>query len=384
VGRADGSCKIKFQVTNRQRGAWVVLSHCWGTSAEYTTTTANLGDHRKAISFEGLPRKVQDAITVTRKLGYEFLWIDLLCIIQDDHADWVAESAPMHQYYKNAVVTIAADVARGDYEGFLASERETGSFDPDLDHPQENLDHLHIRPMTFCPDFKADTLLSKRAWTLQEYILSSRTLHYTKEQLVWECQACKYTEGNISEREVLDGYDNAARKRFFFVPRHGEDSQRALYAFDPFGVMHRWYSLVESFMRREITFENDALPAISAIAREIRKLSGHTYVAGIWIEDLRGLLWTISGYSIATKEYRAPSWSWASSKISPYGELKYKAKVIKDQEYQANILDYHIETTDEDPFGRLKSGYLRIQGRALSASRWKGMPYFKTRKSLAY
>jgi hypothetical protein len=371
VGRADGSCEIKLQVTNRQRGAWVALSHCWGISAQYTTTTANLGDHRKAIRFEGLPRTFQDAITVTRKLGYEFLWIDSLC---------------MHQYYKNAVLTIAADVARGDHEGFLASEREPSSFDPDLNHPQENLDHLHIRPITFCPDFSDDTPLSKRAWTLQEDILSSRTLHYTKEQLVWECQACKYTEGDISERGIRGNYDNAAMKRFFFTPGRGEDPHRALCAFDPFDVMHRWYSLVESFMRREITFGNDALPAISAIAREIRKLSGHTYVAGIWIEDLRGLLWSTSGCSIATEQYRAPSWSWASSNIvSLLGGLKYKSKVVKDLECHANILDYHIETADEDPFGRLKSGYLLIQGRALGASRWKGMPfYFNIPKASEY
>jgi hypothetical protein len=129
-------------------------------------------------------------------------------------------------------------------------------------------------------------------------------------------------------------------------------------------------------MRRKITFENDALPAISAIAREIQKLSGHTYVGGIWIEDLRGLLWATSGYSIAKKEYRAPSWSWASSNVvSPHGGLLYKAKVIKDVECQANILDYRIETADEDTFGSLKSGYLRIQERAVDASRWKGMPF---------
>lgn len=210
----------------------------------------------------------------------------------------------MHKYYKNAVLTIAADVARGDYEGFLASERRLSTVNPDLDHPQENQDHLHIRRIPFYPDFSLDTPLSKRAWTLQEDILSSRTLHfYAKDQLVWECQACKYTEGDVSKRGILGNHSTAAMKRFFFAPGLGEDTQKPLWwvdLFDPFDVMNRWYSLVESFMRRTITFENDALPAISALAREIQKLSGHTYEAGIWIEDLRGLLST-SGYSIAAK-----------------------------------------------------------------------------------
>jgi hypothetical protein len=385
VGIGDDSCEIKLKVTNQQRGAWVALSHCWGTAEQYTTTTVNLDDHRKAIRFEGLPRTFQDAITVTRKLGYQFLWIDSLCILQDNHSDWVAESALMTQYYKNAVLTIAADVAGGDREGFLTSERRLSTFDPDLNHPQENQDHLYIRPVAFCPDFSLDTPLSKRAWTLQEDILSLRTLHYTEEQLVWECQACKYTEGDTSERGILGNYGIFTLKRFFFTPGHEvEDAQRKLCTFDPFDVTSRWYRLVESFMWRKMTFENDALPAISAIAREIQKLSGHTYVAGIWIEDLRGLLWSTSGYSIATKEYRAPSWSLASSDvISPDGGLIYKTKPIKNVECHANILDYHIATVDDDPFGRLKSGHLRIQGRALDASQWKGMPFhFSNPKTL--
>jgi hypothetical protein len=215
------------------------------------------------------------------------VWIDSLCILQDDHADWVAESALMNQYYKNAVLTIAADVAGGDHEGFLASERRLSTFDPDLDHSQENQDHLHIRPITSCPDFSLDTPLSKRAWTLQEDILSSRTLHYTEEQLVWECQACKYTEGDVSEQGIWGNSGITAMKKFFFAAGPGSDAQRALCTFDPFDVTNRWYSLVESFMRRKINFEHDALPAISAIAREIQKLSAYTYVAGIWIEDQR-------------------------------------------------------------------------------------------------
>jgi hypothetical protein len=178
VGIADGSCGIKLQVNNQQRWAWVALSHCWGSAEQYSTTTANLDDHRKAIRFEG----------------------------------------------------------------FLTSERQLGTFDPDLNYPQDNLDHINIRPITFCPDFSLDTPLSERAWTLQEDILSSRTLHYTKEQLLWECQACKYAEGDISDREIRGNNGIAAMKRFFYGPEHGDlqDSQRALCTFDPFDVMHRW------------------------------------------------------------------------------------------------------------------------------------------------
>ncbi|KIN03421.1 hypothetical protein OIDMADRAFT_90795, partial [Oidiodendron maius Zn] len=56
-------------------------------------------------------RTFQDTITVIRRLGYRYLWINSLCILQDNHVDWVTESAQMQDYYKNTISTIAADAA---------------------------------------------------------------------------------------------------------------------------------------------------------------------------------------------------------------------------------------------------------------------------------
>lgn len=52
-------------------------------------------DFRRGISLSGLPRTFQDAISVTRKLGVRFLWIDSLCVIQNSSADWEEESEKM-------------------------------------------------------------------------------------------------------------------------------------------------------------------------------------------------------------------------------------------------------------------------------------------------
>ena len=87
---------------------YLCLSHCWGGVTQFTTTLATVQDHKSEILWIDLPPLFQDAVTIVRKLGYRYLWIDSLCIIQDDLADWDCESARMWSIYQGAELTIAA------------------------------------------------------------------------------------------------------------------------------------------------------------------------------------------------------------------------------------------------------------------------------------
>lgn len=104
-------------------GVWVSLSHCWGRTARFVTESSNLTERQQGIDLTELPPTFRDAVVITRKLGYRYLWIDSLCIIQDSHQDWVHESGRMQDYYSLAVLTIASDVASGDRESFLDNTR---------------------------------------------------------------------------------------------------------------------------------------------------------------------------------------------------------------------------------------------------------------------
>jgi hypothetical protein len=73
----------------------------------------------KCINVDRLPKTVSDAITVTKGLGYQYLWVDSLCIIQNSKADWEAESVKMGQIYRNSVCTICASSADTADVGFL-------------------------------------------------------------------------------------------------------------------------------------------------------------------------------------------------------------------------------------------------------------------------
>ena len=98
---------------------YVALSYCWGKSGNLTTTMANIAGRKCGISWDLLPNSFRDAVTITRGLGMRYLWIDGLCIIQDDKPDWEREAAKIGQVYENAFLTIATDGAEDPTRGIL-------------------------------------------------------------------------------------------------------------------------------------------------------------------------------------------------------------------------------------------------------------------------
>lgn len=90
---------------------YCALSHCWGPVPIIKTEKANYDEHCKAIPWELLSKTFREAILTTRQLGFRYIWIDSLCIKQDDGADWAAEAATMCDVYQNAILTIAATQA---------------------------------------------------------------------------------------------------------------------------------------------------------------------------------------------------------------------------------------------------------------------------------
>jgi len=98
---------------------YVTLSHCWGTENPFVATKATEATLRSHIRWKDLPLSFQDAIRVTRWLGQRYIWIDSICIVQDDDKDWDEESAKMADIYSGCELTIAASRAAGCREGSL-------------------------------------------------------------------------------------------------------------------------------------------------------------------------------------------------------------------------------------------------------------------------
>jgi hypothetical protein len=350
---------------------------------------------------------------LTRELGFRYLWIDSLCIIQDSEDDWLYESKLMHEYYGNAVLTIAVDMASADTEGFLEFHRQI-SHQIQATFNSSKAEQKH--PIWYAPFLDQSTFwdeplgqfrtglserspLCKRGWTLQEQLLSPRLLQYTATQIVWECKSCEVSESNKSILEPR----NPITKRIHHLPLPEESDDDAEVDNEALNLaLEGWDYLVQEYQHRALTQAMDIFPALSGIARQFHERSGFNYRAGLWLEDLHwGLLWSTEGYGRKAVTYRAPSWSWASYEISnpttPHnGKLRRWADANQgkrtvllyssvDERYcKCKILDCQITLKENDPYGRLTGGYLIIRARWLLLSEWRGQqPSYYYRKDVS-
>jgi hypothetical protein len=144
-----------------------------------------------------------------------------------------------------------------------------------------------------------------------------------------------------------------------------------------------WSKVVETYSKAHLTFRKDKLIALSGIAREVGHLLKSTYAAGLWRCHLPySLLWTTESGGYRSTDYLAPSWSWVSVEgpISFPDGMREVFKVLNLRGECATLLDLGIDLmTPTDPFGQVKSGWIRIRGMVGVASwKWTGSEYNST------
>ncbi|KAE9378181.1 HET-domain-containing protein, partial [Stipitochalara longipes BDJ] len=304
---------------------YAALSYCWGDSmpASGRTTRSTLAAHLQQIDVEQLPKTLREAIEVTRSLSIKYLWIDALCIIQDDEADREHEIESMAEVYSCATVTIAAGVSIHCNGGFLVANR------PRLRFPKSPITYRpEIVSAVTCPwiDTFFSNPLFQRGWTLQERELSPRVLHFTSTDVVFECrQGIRRYELATTEpdsKPVEQSY------LFFAEPggwRHRildlQDSRKkflrtdALTKIDSLDWHVVWWRTVEEYSKRRFTDPSDRLRAIAGLADTLQKKFKWNYATGLWTGNMvLDLLWRAK-YIIdpaLAESYLAPSWSWAS------------------------------------------------------------------------
>lgn len=86
---------------------YAALSYAWGTDRHPNmTTSTNKEAYYQQINLSNLPKTLQDAVVTTKKLGIKYLWVDSMCIVQDDEEDKMDEIRKMRHIFKNAYCTI--------------------------------------------------------------------------------------------------------------------------------------------------------------------------------------------------------------------------------------------------------------------------------------
>jgi hypothetical protein len=373
VGSIGTAIQPYLMVTEGRLGKWVALSHCWGTGTPFTTTTTNLSERQRGIAFGDFPVTFQDAISICRRLGFEHLWIDSLCILQDSVSDWRTESAQMSHVYSNASVTLIAEASPNSHGGIFASAN-TGRLTTEslLSVPCYDSNGAYcgtIYPQKFNTGVGVagsyeEGPLSSRAWALQEDVLSQRILRYSRDQLFWACRTSFHSESNPT---YFEDYQMIYDPRNFRRQDMSKDQriyQRHLLTF--------WYDILRRYHTQSLTFENDRFPAISGMAREIGVRGNYTYKAGIWQEDVhRGLLWSTTSAAKRTSQYIAPSWSWASL-IDQTRDLYEKAYRVTEN--IAKIVYIDVTNIGDDVYGQVSSASLNIQSQWRRINPWDHKP----------
>jgi len=352
-------------------GTYVTLSHCWGNSQPFTTTHATLFDRMSSIDINGLPKSFRDAITITRKIGIAYLWIDSLCIIQNDTRDWERESAKMAEVYGNSYVTLAATASPDGSKGMLfARDTKTKAV---LQYPATNSsgsasDSSDLASIIIMPAVMSliDPLrrspLNSRGWVVQERILSKRIIHFNSDQIFWDCQQKFLSEDGRYNETISSGRYSRRNLNPKLLTSHGPDSKptQQTHKSDD-SIIAYWLAIVTEFSQKQLTVHADVFPALAGIASLVQKRLGDEYIAGMWRSDLHfELLWTASEAPMRqAKEWRAPSWSWAAN----IGGISYEySHSLNEYTNSMTIVSVHTEWSARPMSSTLRHGYLVVEG----------------------
>ncbi|KIN05444.1 hypothetical protein OIDMADRAFT_67647, partial [Oidiodendron maius Zn] len=305
--------KPKIIHTRGRQEQYVALSYCWGLTQHFCTTNENFSEMQKSIPIEILPQTIRDAFLVAQKLDIRYIWIDALCIIQDNEDDWHSEARRMGAIYANSYFTIAATAAKDSGEGFLwprALNRVSMPFRRYATSESEGTVCFRQRS-DFLRDHQEYVLnspLQKRAWVLQETLLSRRTVHFSSKQIYWECRSTFGVEDNMTNdvdcREHAHEFLN-----MLSALQGGICSENHAMIF-----FRIWAKILSRYSTLSISRPSDKLPALSGLALLVERIIGCRYLYCIWNFNLPyNLFWQPVNRPIPrVNEWRAPSWSWAA------------------------------------------------------------------------
>lgn len=343
---------------------YIALSYVWGAShaeslsSDRDITTPVFSTPMKLP--ETLPRTIKDAIHLVKQLGKSFLWVDMYCIDQSSPTDKGSQVEFMDQIYGNAFATIVA--AYGDSADAGLPGVQLDSRHPERQHWE---DVNGTRVFVSLPSLRTELFgnpWKNRGWTYQEGLLSRRCLIFTESQVYWKCSAELLAESIAEPEDSQRIWLKAALWHNTFsdplllhsitgdkdVPSKTSVTKHAV----PF---LNYVPLVEQYTSRDLTFQSDALPAISGILNALSRNFGSKTVWALpdSIFDL-ALLWKAETRLRDSNGRRpnVPSWSWVS----------WSGKVTYDREIQAGYvsLGTHALPVNEYWYQSLDSQKLKI------------------------
>lgn len=343
---------------------YACLSHCWGKAQSVVKTTrATLEVYcTSGVSLADLPKTFRDAVRICCKLNISCIWIDSLCIVQDDSNDWFDQAGRMASIFDNAYLTIAASKAKDSRSGcFGKVDRVHRGL------PLPGFDKVFIRRTVPLPlhtgwraakdpdpteednkSLKRYWPLLTRAWVFQEILLSKRVIHYGVNEVIWQCGSKIQHQGTIIPRYVVHPTSVLPK-----MLRSNDDSVIVDHVLS-------WHDMVSDYCKRELTFSKDRLPALAAVARYMSGLrQNDAYLAGLWHHTLiYDLTWSVVPCHNMRSRLDIPTWSWAKCS-TPVG---WSPTVSEGKRFANTDVLTTVCTTEGGPFtGRTKEAAILIQ-----------------------
>lgn len=346
------ACGISFRLqhTDGQTGRYIALSHRWVLETEDARTLKSNYDCRIGSCHEGdscqsgqlvMGQVFNDTGHLALQLGIKYIWIDSVCIVQDDSDDWNRESVKMADYYQHAWLTVSA--TKTSEFGGLFTEVDIKNLPriaplPYRDKTGEQKGHFYVQSgsgpavANAYKTYVRNSELLKRGWVYQEWILSRRLLTFSNAGLFLTCQSDP-PRSTFSEY-IADRLEPEERTKpvFNFGKKELKDDDFSTIA----KILSTWEKIVKRYSALQLTkFDGDRLVALAGVASEYGKglraieqeeqgksSTGsqavarvpYRYVSGVWFPHLHSLTWEPIIHGTPARVGGIPTWSWASMK----------------------------------------------------------------------
>lgn len=310
---------------------FIALSYVWGPKLYFRLQTNNFDQSilDGSLDTAGLPPTILDSMELARLIGFQFIWVDALCIIQDSIPDKVYQIQRMADIYLSAFMTIVAAAGDGPERGLpgvaesprKGEQREVVVVPPSPENQGLSVVNcLKTYPSSYGEYYTNGqesidiSKWSHRAWTLQELALSHRSLIFTDEQVFWACHQGYFCEESHFE---VPGFrvEHFNTSVHWLIPQGLGSPGR--------DTWNQYARLVNDYTRRDITYDGDVFNAFDAIRQMFERRIGTEFLWGLPCPLFElGLMWdtehgvkrrealsTLPMTSLQ-KQVPFPTWSW--------------------------------------------------------------------------
>ncbi|OAL54610.1 hypothetical protein IQ07DRAFT_273626 [Pyrenochaeta sp. DS3sAY3a] len=308
------------------------------------------------------PLSFKEAISFTVRLGINYLWIDSLCIRQDDPSEVENEVKRMDEIYENCEITLAIAKSKSSQEGCFTKFLPEYSGCPLVDGFVSNkLCNIFIRKKLFHIDVLSHNVmrateygfpLMTRAWTLQEAALPTRVLYFGPQELLWECRShscCECGDQHVSA---------------YYRGRQSSD-----WSYNTFRT------LLSSYISRDLTFQSDRSTAFLGVASRFERHFNDEFVAGMMKRTHLPLSLSWDAFHPTSNANPFwPSWSWLSVSGARGTQITNQ---YPDPDIRLSACSFEIKAfasgTASFPSSRRAPYYLEINGPLITGI-WNGSP----------